>query len=150
MIILLLIGGHVSELNSNSQEPYAYSFSILEWELTQCDINKDIMVGDDVQYTGIKVQVKDFDYLFRVYIKSNGKDTVCRVEESLNHVNKSAVQAINDIFPNPNVKFQQSSFDDDRTTITEIHDMVKSLVDLLHRRDSSIADGQEVVQQGGF
>lgn len=29
---------------------------ILEWELTQCDINKDIKVGEGLQYTGLKVQ----------------------------------------------------------------------------------------------
>jgi len=75
---------------------------ILEWELTQCDINKDIKVGESLQYTGLKVQVKHFDHLFRVYIKSMGKDTVCRVEESLNPKNKPAVQAINDIFSNSN------------------------------------------------
>ena len=33
---------------------------ILEWELTQCDINKDIKVGEGLQYAGIKVQVKQF------------------------------------------------------------------------------------------
>jgi hypothetical protein len=121
---------------------------ILEWELTQCDINKDIRVGEGLQYTGIKVQAKHFDHLFRAYIKSIGKDTVCRVEESLNLRKKPAIQTISEILSNPNVKSQQSSSDDDdRTTITEIHDMVKSLVDL-HRRDSFIA-GQKVVQQGG-
>ena len=80
---------------------------ILEWELTQCDINKDIKVGEGLQYTGLKVQVKHFDRLFRVYIKSIGKDTVCRVEESLNLKKKTAVQAINEIFPNPNQREQQ-------------------------------------------
>jgi hypothetical protein len=110
---------------------------ILEWDLTQGDINKDIKVGDALQYTGINIQVKHFDHLFRVYIKSNGKDTVCMVEKSLNPT-KPAVQAINEIFPNPNVKSQQSS-SDDRTIITEIHDMVKSLVDL-HKRDSSTVE----------
>ena len=75
--------------------------SVLEWEITQCDINKDIKVGEGLQYTGLKVQVKHFDHLFRVYIKSLGKDTACRVEESLNP-KKPAVQAINEILPNPN------------------------------------------------
>ena len=79
---------------------------ILEWELTQCDINKDIKVGEALQYTGLKVQVKHFDRLFRVYIKSIGKDTACRVEESLNP-KKPAVQAINEIFPNPNEVYHQ-------------------------------------------
>jgi hypothetical protein len=69
---------------------------ILGWELTQCDINKDIKVGEALHYTGIKVQVKHVDHLFRIYIKSIGKDTVCRVEESVScPKGSSAVEAIN-------------------------------------------------------
>ena len=73
---------------------------ILEWELTQCDVNKDIKVGQGLQYAGIKVQVKHFDHLFRIYIKSIGKDTACRVEESLNP-KKPAIQALTEILTNP-------------------------------------------------
>jgi len=72
---------------------------ILEWELTQCDINKDVKVGEGLQYSGIKVQVKHFDQLFRVYIKSIGKDTACRVEQSLNP-KQPAIQALNEILAN--------------------------------------------------
>jgi hypothetical protein len=74
---------------------------ILEWELTQCEVNKDVRVSDWFQYTAVKVQVKHFDHLLRVYIKSMGKDTVCRVEESLNPKEKSsssAIEAISNIF----------------------------------------------------
>ena len=72
---------------------------ILEWDLTQCDINKDIKVGEGLQYTGIKVQVKHFGQLFRVYIKAMGKDTVCRVEESVSCPKGSpAVKVINSVF----------------------------------------------------
>ena len=75
---------------------------IMEWELTQCDINKDIEVDDSLQFTALKVQIQHLDHLFRIYIKSMGKDTVCRVEESLNpKQNKppaSAIQTITDIF----------------------------------------------------
>ena len=71
---------------------------IMDWELTQCDINKDIKVGEAIHYTGIKVQVKHFDHLFRVYIKSMGKDTVCRVEESVScPKGSSAIEAINSL-----------------------------------------------------
>ena len=65
--------------------------------MTQCDINKDIIVSDWFQFAGLKIQVKHLDHLFRIYIKSMGKDTVCRVEESCNP-NKPAIQAINKIF----------------------------------------------------
>ena len=71
---------------------------IMQWELTQCDINKDIMVVDRLQVTGLKIQIKHLDHLFRVYIKSMGRDTVCRVEESCNSVNRPAIEAINNIF----------------------------------------------------
>jgi hypothetical protein len=45
------------------------------------------------------IQVKHFNHLFRIYIKSMGKDTVCRVEESFHPASeKSAIEAISDIF----------------------------------------------------
>jgi hypothetical protein len=78
---------------------------IMEWELTQCDINKDIIVSDWFQYTGLKIKVRHLDHLFRIYIKTMGKDTICRVEETKHpKKNKPVIEAINDIF-NPNEKF---------------------------------------------
>jgi hypothetical protein len=78
---------------------------IMDWELTQCDINKDIILSDWFQFTGLKIQVRHLDPLFRIYIKSMGKDTVCRVEETRHpKKNKPVIEAINDIF-NPNEKF---------------------------------------------
>jgi hypothetical protein len=70
---------------------------IMEWYLTECDINRDIKVRDSLHYTGIKIQVKHLDHLFRIYVKSMGRDTVCRVEEERHH-NRPAIEAINDIF----------------------------------------------------
>lgn len=93
---------------------------IMEWELTQCDINKDIQVGDGLQYAGIKVQVKHFDHLFRIYIKSVGKETICRVEDSLNP-RKPAIEAINDIL-NPHFTGQ------DRRTLLETRNLVNQLM----------------------
>jgi hypothetical protein len=63
---------------------------ILEWDVTECDINKDIKVSDAVHFTGIKIQVKHVDHLFRIYTKSIGENTECRVEES-GHPNKPAI-----------------------------------------------------------
>jgi hypothetical protein len=76
---------------------------IMEWELTQCDINKDIKVSDWLQFTGLKMHVRHLDHLFRVYIKSMGKDTVCRVEE-IKHPKKKVIEAINEIFNPTNEK----------------------------------------------
>jgi hypothetical protein len=78
---------------------------VLEWELTECDINKDIKVTDLLHFSGIKIQVKHLDHVFRVYIKALGKDTVCRVEES-KQPKKRAVEFINDVF-NPTEKIER-------------------------------------------
>jgi hypothetical protein len=123
---------------------------IMEWELTEFDINKDVNVSDWFQFTGLKIQIKHLDRIFRIYIKSIGKDTACRVEESLNPM-KPAVQAINEIFSNPNQREQQGScIDDSRRKITEIHDMLKSILLKLRKHDSAIG-GEELLllERGG-
>jgi hypothetical protein len=78
---------------------------ISEWELIECDLNKDIKVSDLLHYNGIKIRVKHFDHLFGVYIKAMGKDTVCRVEEN-RHFKKSLIDSINNIF-NPTEKLEK-------------------------------------------
>jgi hypothetical protein len=72
---------------------------IMEWELTEFDVNKDIKVTDWFQCAGLKVQIKHLDHLFRVYIKSKGKNTVCRTEESVTcSKGSSPIETINNIF----------------------------------------------------
>jgi hypothetical protein len=84
------------------------------WELKQCDINRDVRVSDWLQLTGLKIQLKHAFHLFRVYIKSKGKDTVCRVEESINFTNKrSVVEAINAIF-NPTERLEKQILELDK------------------------------------
>ncbi|HXP51857.1 MAG TPA: hypothetical protein VN922_18010, partial [Bacteroidia bacterium] len=78
---------------------------IMEWHITECDINRDIKLTHLLHLSAIKVQVKYLDHLFRIYIKSMGKETVCRVEESL-HPKKSTLETINDIF-NPMEKIEK-------------------------------------------
>jgi hypothetical protein len=56
---------------------------IMEWYLIQCDINKDIPVDHQLNFTGIKVQIKHLNHVIRIYIKTQGKDTICRVEKSI-------------------------------------------------------------------
>lgn len=84
---------------------------IMYWELTECDINKDIKVSDSLHLCGIKMQVKHLDRLFSIYIKSMGMDTVCRVEErkSLKHVH--AIESINRIFNPPETIENHSSLE---------------------------------------
>jgi hypothetical protein len=78
---------------------------VLEWELTECDINKDIKVSDLLHFSAIKIQVKHLDHLFRIYIKELGKDTVCRIEEN-KQPEKLAIEFINDIL-NPTEKIEK-------------------------------------------
>ena len=73
------------------------------WYITEADINKDIKVSDLFHLSTTKVQLKHLDHLFRIYIKSMGKDTVCRVEES-KRPKKPAIEFINDVF-NPAERF---------------------------------------------
>jgi hypothetical protein len=86
--------GLINLLNDKHERIVA---DVLEWELTECDINKDIKVSDLLHFSAVKVQVKHLDHLFSIYIKSMGKDTVCRVEER-KHPNQSAIEFINNVF----------------------------------------------------
>jgi len=72
----------------------------MEWQITECDINKDIKICDHLQFTGLKIQVKHVDHLFRIYIKSLRSETICRVEQSINtnHENNSILDTMTRIF----------------------------------------------------
>jgi hypothetical protein len=97
---------------------------IMDWYLTECDINKDIKVSDILHFSAIKVQVKHLDHVFSVYIKSMGKDTVCRVEERKHFAAKSTIDAINDIF-NP-VEAQLNEIKDILTRLVNNKGIVES------------------------
>jgi len=101
---------------------------IMDWEITECDINKDIKVSHLLHFSAIKLQVKYLDHLFRIYIKAMGKETVSRVEESL-HPNKPALEFINNIFnPMEKVEREMAEFRDElNTKISAIYDLVSKL-----------------------
>jgi hypothetical protein len=40
--------------------------NVMEWELTECDLNKDVKVSDLFHFTGLKIQVKHMDHLFSI------------------------------------------------------------------------------------
>jgi hypothetical protein len=72
---------------------------LTEWYLTELDINKDIEVSPSLHIAVPKIQVKHFNDVFRIYIKSMGEHTVCRVEKSMHPPSqKPAIEAINGIF----------------------------------------------------
>lgn len=78
---------------------------LMEWHLTECDLNRDLKAGDWLQITGINIQVKHLDHLFRIYTKSMGRDWAGRVEEEKNP-NRPPIEAINDLF-NPCEKLER-------------------------------------------
>jgi len=95
----------------------------MEWELTECDLNKDVKVSDLFHFTGQKIQVKHMNRLFSLYIKSMGKDTVYRIEER-KHPHKPAVDFINDVF-NQIVQAQDNTKyirDPEMNLLTDLHD----------------------------
>jgi hypothetical protein len=71
---------------------------IMRWELTQWDLNKDVNVDELTQIVGSRIQIRHACHLFRIYIKSRGKDTVCRVEQSFSSKDKPAIEIIKNIF----------------------------------------------------
>ena len=79
---------------------------ILDWYITECDLNRDITVSDALHATRLNLQIKHLDHLFRIYIKAMGKDTVCRLEESKCFKNRPAIDVINGIF-NPNEEMER-------------------------------------------
>jgi hypothetical protein len=101
---------------------------IMEWQLTEADINKDIKVCDYFHYTGTKIQVRHLDHLFIIYIKSMGKDTVCRLEERKHPANKPAVEFINETF-NPLDRIERL-FTNHDNKLNEISDNLNRLVEL--------------------
>jgi hypothetical protein len=79
---------------------------IMQWYLTECDINRDVKIGDWLQFTGLNIQVRHAFHLFRIYIKAKGQDTLCRVEESIILKNKPVLEAITEIF-NPTERLEK-------------------------------------------
>ena len=57
---------------------------VMDWILTECDINKDVVVSDAFHLASLhlqgKVRVRDFEYVLRMYFKVMGPDTVFRTE----------------------------------------------------------------------
>jgi hypothetical protein len=111
--ILVFFGQLRDRLISFLNDPHERNVpDIMEWFLTECDISRDIKVSDWLHYTGIKIQVKHLDHLFRIYVRSMGRDTVCRLEEE-KHPGKTAIEAINEIF-NPHERVEKHLAEQDK------------------------------------
>jgi hypothetical protein len=95
---------------------------ISEWEVTECDFNKDIKISDYFHMTALKVRIRHLDHLLGIYVKAMGQDTVLRLEETKRPKTRVA-DFIIDTF-NPNERIQAELLDQGRR-INEIHDMIK-------------------------
>ena len=98
--------------------------NISEWEVTECDFNKDIKVSDYFHMTALKVRIKHLDHLLGLYVKVMGQNTVLRVEETKRPKTRVA-DFIIDTF-DPMERFQSVLLDQGRK-IDEIYDIIKSL-----------------------
>lgn len=102
---------------------------IMDWQITECDINKDIKISHLLHFSAMKIQVKHLDHLFRIYVKGIGQNTVCRIEESM-HSDKPALQVITDIFnPVEKIERQIAEFRNEvNTKLSEFYDIVSQLL----------------------
>jgi hypothetical protein len=102
---------------------------IMQWHLTECDINRELSVSGWLQFTGLNIQVRHAFHLFRLYIKSKGENTLCRVEELITPKNKPVLKAINDVF-NPTERLEKQIEDlnlkIDRLLSSPCNDMIGS------------------------
>jgi hypothetical protein len=68
---------HLSDLTERVVPP------IIDWHLSQCDVNKDIEISDKMQFTLPDIQLKYVGRVFRAYVKLLGEKAAFRCEESL-------------------------------------------------------------------
>jgi hypothetical protein len=97
---------------------------ISEWEVTECDFNKDIKVGDFLHMTALKIRIKHLDHLLGIYVKAMGQSTVFRVEET-KRPSIRVTEFITDTF-NPTERLW-SEMADQRRQINEIYHIVSKL-----------------------
>jgi len=98
--------------------------NISEWEVTECDFNKDIKISDYFHMTALKVRVKHLDHLLGLYVKTMGQDTVFRVEET-KHPRVRITDFITGIF-NP-MDSVQKELQGLAGNIRDIREMIKNL-----------------------
>jgi hypothetical protein len=97
---------------------------ISELEVTECDFNKDIKVGDFLHMTALKIRIKHLDHLLGIYVKAMGQSTVFRVEET-KRPSIRVTEFITDTF-NPTERLW-SEMADQRRQINEIYHIVSKL-----------------------
>jgi|SRR5918996_533472 hypothetical protein len=98
--------------------------NISDWEVTECDLNKDIKISDLFHMTALKIRIKHLDHLLGLYVKAMGLDTVLRVEET-KCPNMRVVDFIIGIF-NP-MDSVQKELQDLGSDIRDIRGMVKKM-----------------------
>ena len=83
--------------------------NISDWEVTECDFNKDVKISDFFHMTALKIRIKHLDHLLGIYVKAMKQDTVLRVEET-KRPNMRVADFITDIF-NPMERFQSEQLE---------------------------------------
>ena len=118
------LGETLSQFLRDTQNILTAIVSVIEdWYLTEYDINKDIRLDDNsLHIAAVKIQIKYHLHLFRVYIKSIGKNKFCRIEENCKAKNKNPIEVINEIF-NPYEKLEKEIVQNSRI----LSDILKSL-----------------------
>jgi hypothetical protein len=97
---------------------------ISEWEVVECDFNKDIKISDFLHMNALKIRIKHLDHLLGIYVKAVGQDTVFRVEET-KHPRVRITDFITGIFnPMDSVQKELQGLAGD---IRDIRDMIKNL-----------------------
>jgi hypothetical protein len=110
---------------------------ISEWEVTECDFNKDIKISDYFHMTALNIKIKHLDHLLGIYVKAMGQNTVLRVEET-KHQKMNVADFITNVF-NP-MDGIQKELQDLGGRIKEIQDMI--------RKSSSAQLSKDDVKEG--
>jgi hypothetical protein len=83
---------------------------VMEWRVTECEINKDIRLSeaDLLQFSGLHIPVKHLNRAFSVYVKApehrqQDAAPLIRVEQKLGHdeQKKHPLNVLSDVFNNP-------------------------------------------------
>lgn len=94
--------------------------TLMDWECIGFDINKDVEITDIVQATGLNLQLRQLDRVFRLYVKSMGDHAVLRVEEELGRTDGSIFSALKSIRrPNEYIEKQLADLTEDMRCLKE-------------------------------
>ena len=115
----------LSQFLRDTQNILTAIVSVIEdWYLTEYDINKDVKLEDQsLHIAAVKIQIKYHLHLFRVYIKSIGKNKFYRIEENRKQKDKNPIELINEIF-NPYEKIEREIAHNSKI-LADVHKLIR-------------------------